>query len=140
MIHYNIDTTENGYNSLIGKVKSLEELKNILAKNEVFPDLVGSLSIEDIGVSVCICVEKEAGFHVGITDDSGTYFSLGNKELLTELVDVWGDDLYISKGLFIPPHLAWKAIEEYITFQKLCAEINWVTPENLPEEANFLEL
>ncbi|MBE6875903.1 MAG: hypothetical protein E7496_04145 [Ruminococcus sp.] len=140
MIHYNIDTTENGYKSLIGEVNSLAELKNILTKNETFPDLVGSLSIEDIGVSIFICVEKEAGFHVGITNDSGTYFSLGNKSLLAELVDVWGDDLYISKGLFIPSHLAWKAIEKYIASQKLCTEISWITPENLPEEANFLEL
>ena len=29
-------------------------------------------------------------------------------------------------------------IEEYINFQKLCAEVNWITPDDIPEEGNFI--
>ena len=138
MIYYNIDTTENGYNSLTGEVKSLAELKSILVKNDVIPDFVGYLSIGVPDTSICICTEKGLGFYVGITDSEDIHLSLGNKDLLSEVVDVWGDGLYISKGLFIPVHLAWKAIEEYINFQKLCAEVNWITPDDIPEEGNFI--
>ena len=106
MIYYNIDTTENGYNSLTGEVKSLAELKSILVKNDVIPDFVGYLSIGIPDTSICICAEKGLGFYVGITDSEDIHLSLGNKDLLSEVVDVWGDGLYISKGLFIPVHLA----------------------------------
>ena len=141
MINYNIDTTENGYHTLTGTVKSLADLKTILIKNDAIPDLLGSLSVEDItGVSIFICAEKGLGLHVGITDAEGMHLSLGNKDTLDETVDVWGDGLYISKGLFVSPRLAWKALEEYITSQKLCNEVEWITPEDIPEEGNFIEL
>ena len=139
MIYYNIDTTENGYNSLTGEVNELAELKSILMKNGVVPDCVGYLSIGIPNTSICICAEKGLGFYVGITDSEDLHLSLGDKDLLSEVVDVWGDGLYISKGLFIPVYLAWKAIEEYINFQKLCAEVNWITPDEIPEEGNFIE-
>ncbi len=35
MINYHIDTTENGCHTLIGKVKTLMDLKTILIKNDV---------------------------------------------------------------------------------------------------------
>jgi len=141
MINYNIDITENGYHTLNGKVKSLSDLKAILVKNDVIPDLLGTLSVEDIlGVSIFICAEKELGLHIGITDNEDMHLSLGNKDTLDETVDVWGDGLYISKGLFITPHLAWKALEEYIISQRLCDEVKWITPDDIPEEGNFIEL
>ncbi len=60
MIHYSVDTTENGYNNLTGDVESLTELKRILIKNDAVPDLVGYLSFNNI--SICIAAEKELGF------------------------------------------------------------------------------
>ena len=123
-----------------GKVKSLSDLKAIFVKNDVIPDLLGILSVEDMVSLSLICAEKELGLHIGITDNEDMHLSLGNKDTLDETVDVWGDGLYISKGLFITSHLAWKALEEYIISQRLCDEVKWITPDDIPEEGNFIEL
>ena len=53
-------------------------------------------------------------------------------------VDIWGDGLYISKGLFIPFSLAWKGLEEYLIYHKLSNKINWITSDEVPEEGNFI--
>ena len=55
MIHYDIDTTENGYKKFEGNIELLIELKHILFKNDVVPDLVGYLSFDNIpNVSICL--------------------------------------------------------------------------------------
>lgn len=139
MIHYNIDTTENEYCNLEGDVETLIELKQILFKNDMVPDLVGYLSFDNApNVSVCISAQKELGFFISITDDENTYLTLGDKNILNETVDVWGDGLYISKGLFIPFSIAWKCLEEYMLFNKLSDEIKWITSDEIPEDGNFI--
>lgn len=139
MIHYDIDTTENAYCNLEGDAESLIELKQILFKNDVVPDLVGYLSFNNVpNVSVCISAQKELGFFISITDDENTYLTLGDKNALNETVDVWGDGLYISKGLFIPFAIAWKGLEDYMLFNKLSDEIKWITSDEIPEDGNFI--
>ena len=85
MIHYNIDTTENEYCNIEGDVETLIELKQILFKNDMVPDLVGYLSFDNSpNVSVCISAQKELGFFISITDDENTYLTLGDKNILNE--------------------------------------------------------
>ena len=94
------------------------------------PDLVGYLTLDNLpNVSICISAQKELGFFISITDDENTYLTLGDKNALNETVDVWGDGLYISKGLFIPFPIAWKGLEEYMLFNKLSDEIKWITSD-----------
>lgn len=139
MIHYDIDTTENGYKKFEGNIELLIELKHILFKNDVVPDLVGYLSFDDIpNVSICISAQKELGFFVSITDGKNIYLTLGDRNTLNETVDIWGDGLYISKGLFIPFSLAWKGLEEYLIYHKLSNKINWITSDEVPEEGNII--
>ena len=139
MIHYDIDTTENSYCNLEGDIESLMELKQIIFKNGVIPDLVGYLSFDKVPkVSVCISAQKELGFYVSITDDKNTYLTLGDKNALNETVDVWGDGLYISKGLFIPLDIAWKGLQEYVLYSKLSDEIKWITSNEIPEDGNYI--
>ena len=70
MIHYDIDTTENAYCNIEDDAESLIELKQILFKNDVVPDLVGYLSCDNVpNFSVCISAQKELGFFISITDD-----------------------------------------------------------------------
>ena len=117
MIHYDIDTTEN----------------------DVVPDLVGYLSFDNIpNFSICISAQKELGFFISITDGKNIYLTLGDRNTLNETVDIWGDGLYISKGLFIPFSLAWKGLEEYLIYHKLSNKINWITSDEVPEEGNFI--
>ncbi len=139
MIHYNIDTTDNGYCNFEGDVQSLTELKQILFKNNVVPDLVGSLSMDNLpNVSIWISAENGLGFFISITNAENTFLTLGDSHTLSETVDVWGDGLFISKGLFIPFSLAWKGLEEYVTSGQLSKEINWITPEGIPEDGNYI--
>ena len=139
MIHYDIDTTENVYSKLEGDAESLMELKQILFKTDVVPDLVGYLSIDNApNISICISAQKELGFFISITDHENIYLTLGDRNALNETVDVWGDGLYISKGLFIPFSIAWKVLEEYLISNKLSDEINWITSDEIPEDGNFI--
>ena len=139
MIHYDIDTTENVYKKFEGNIELLIELKHILFKNDVVPDLVGYLSFDNIpNVSICISAQKELGFFISITDSKNIYLTLGDRNTLNETVDIWGDGLYISKGLFIPFSLAWKGLEEYLIYHKLSNKINWITSDEVPEEGNFI--
>ncbi|MDE7415553.1 MAG: hypothetical protein K2N44_04425 [Lachnospiraceae bacterium] len=38
---------------------------------------------------------------------------MSDKSKLSNVLDVWGDGLYVSEGLFIAPDLAWKSICEF---------------------------
>ena len=78
------------------------------------------------------------GFFISITDGKNIYLTLGDRNTLNETVDIWGDGLYISKGLFIPFSLAWKGLEEYLIYHKLSNKINWITSDEVPEEGNFI--
>ena len=89
MIHYDIDTTENGYKKFEGNIELLIELKHILFKNDVVPDLVGYLSFDNIpNVSICISAQKELGFFISITDGKNIYLTLGDRNTLNETVDI----------------------------------------------------
>ena len=139
MIHYDIDTTEKEYQHLEGDVSSLDELKQILFRNDTVPDLVGYLSADELpDVDISIAAEKNLGFYICISDDENIYISLDSRDHLSETVDVWGDELCISKGLFIPVSLAWKGLESYIATQKLPEEINWMTADEFPEDGNYI--
>lgn len=139
MIHYNIDTTENCYGNIKGDAEVLDDIKNILIKNNIPPDFVGYITIDNMPNSqVCLSVQKGLGMFLGITDNSNLYLSLFDTEKLDDVVDVWGDGLYISRGLFIPEELAWKAVENFILNGTLWDKIKWIDPDDLPESGNFI--
>lgn len=139
MLHYNIDTTENNYDKIQGDAETLNEIKSVLIKDDTTPDCVGYITIDDMPNStLCFSVQKELGVFLGITDNSGIHLSLFNSEKLDDVVDVWGDGLYISIGLFIPEELAWKGLEKYILNGTLWNQIKWIIPDDLPESGNFI--
>ena len=64
MIHYDIDTTENGYKKFEGNIELLIELKHILFKNDVVPDLVGYLSFDNTKCFyLYFCTERTGIFY-----------------------------------------------------------------------------
>lgn len=157
MIHYEIDTTENGYNTIQGDAETIGDIRNILIKNNrparklmsvfrmltkrvnITPDCVGYITTDNMPNSqVCLSAQNELGMFLGITDNSELYLSLFDSERLDDLVDIWGDGLYISRGLFIPEELAWKAIENFILNGTLWDKIKWIDPDDLPENANYI--
>ena len=100
MIHYDIDTTENGYKKFEGNIELLIELKHILFKNDVVPDLVGYLSFDNIpNVSICISAQKELGFFISITDGKNIYLTLGDRNTLNETSRYMGRRTLYFQGL-----------------------------------------
>ena len=140
MIHYNIDTYENGHDDNIeGNAASPGEMNRILFDKDEIPYMVGYIEFDDIpDISICISARKELGFFICITDKKNVYLSLGDKNTLNETVDVW-DELYVSKGLFIPFSIARKVLGEYLASRKLSEDITWITPDELPENGNYIE-
>ena len=139
MIHYDIDTTKNSYNKIQGDVGTVGELKRIIFNGENFPDCVGYIKADNLVNSMlCVCAIKELGVYIGISYNSKEYLSLFDREYLNEVVDVWGDDLYISKGLFVPAELAWIGIEDFITNGILTDKIQWINPKDIPEDGNYI--
>ena len=115
MIHYDIDTTENGYGKLDGDAENVNELRQVLMKDDRVPNMKGYLSLDEMpDVYVCIASENELGFFISISDDDDIKLTLGNSATLSDTIDLWGDGIYVSKGLFIPLDDAWDALEEYL--------------------------
>lgn len=139
MIYYDFDTTENGYNNIKGCAESADELKRVICKDGVFPDCVGHIKTDSANNSVLwFSAIKELGVYLGVSNHCGEHHSLFDRELLDEVIDVWGDDLNISKGLFIPAQLAWIGIEDFVSNGALSDKIHWISPGEIPENGNYI--
>lgn len=137
-IKYNIDITEAGYKHFEGA--SLQELETFLYPDGIFKDCCGIITcIGDKGsVNISVASVNEYGVYIGYSDREHTYLSISDRSKLSSVVDVWGDGLYVSEGLFISPQSAWKCIRELLETGNLCREVDWITPDELPEEGNYI--
>ena len=137
-IKYNIDITETGYKHFEGT--SSQELETFLYPDENFKDCCGTITyIGDKGcVNMSVASVSKYGVYIGVSDKKHTYLSISDRSKLSSVVDVWGDGLYISEGLFISPQSAWKCICELLETGNLCREVDWITPDELPEEGNYI--
>lgn len=62
--------------------------------------------------------------------------SVYDKNNLEETIEI-GDEIYALAGLFLPLELAWRGIEEYVKTGRASEQINWITPEDVPENGNW---
>jgi len=139
MFSYDIDTTEGGYDTITGSFKTFAELKESLLRDGHIPDCVGTIESDNAPEDkICIASMKDLGVFLGITHNEDEYLSLSDRDALETTVDVWGDDLLISEGLFIPEELAWDGIEKFLTCGALSDKIQWISPEELPEDGNYI--
>ncbi len=139
MFSYNIDTTEGGYDNLTASFKTFGKLKKSLLRDGHIPDCVGTIESDDAPENkICIASIKELGVFLGITLNEDEYLSLSDRDALETTVDVWGDDLLVSEGLFIPEELAWNGIEKFLTDGALYDKIQWISPDELPEDGNYI--
>lgn len=78
------------------------------------------------------------GFYLHYFDDltDAQTMSLYDESLLHEVISAL-DDIYASKGLFLPPELAWEGISTYVKNGELSDRIRWITPEMIPEDGNY---
>lgn len=133
-ITYDIDMTEDEYVHFEGE--TLEELKDFLYPDR-FMDCCGY--IDGDGKGIVLASVKEYGVFLAYISDGKTNLSLHNRSTLDKVVDVWGDGLYVSEGLFIPPEIAWKCICEFVATGSIQYNIEWISPDDLPEDGNWIE-
>lgn len=47
------------------------------------------------------------------------------------------DEIYASKGLFLPLELAWEGICYFVSYGKPFSKIKWITPDDIPDDGNW---
>ena len=62
--------------------------------------------------------------------------SLYNINELNEVLET-AEEIYASKGLFLPLDIAWNAIKYFIETGLPSPIVIWVTPEIIPEDGNW---
>lgn len=138
LIKYNITSTENGYVDFGGN--SIEELKEFLYSDGIFKDCCGTIDYEnnDKVSRLSIAALEKYGVYLGYADSKIERLSLFDKDKLNNALDVWGDGLYVSEGLFIKPETAWKGICEFVATGNMYDKIEWITGNDIPEGGNFI--
>lgn len=62
--------------------------------------------------------------------------SLYNKEKLNEVLET-AEEIYVSKGLFLPLNIAWNAIKYFMETGLPTPGVKWIYPEDIPENGNW---
>lgn len=116
-----------------------KELQKLIYEGNNIVEFVGRIKDESYSdLEICLVSILDAGVFIGVTMDEREYLSLKDKELLTELIDVWGDELNVSRGLFVSVDEALNALDIILENHKLCDLLNWITPEEMPEDSNYI--
>lgn len=69
-------------------------------------------------------------------ESNAVKLSVFDKSKLNEIV--WTKDVCdFSMGLFLPPELAWKGIKEFLKTGTASTEIEWISPNDIPEGGNY---
>lgn len=84
-------------------------------------------------------VEHGMYLHFMDREDKGNgvdLLSLYDAERLDEVAET-AEEIYASVGLFLPVELAWKAIVDFVENGKPSEAIEWITPDDIPDEGNW---
>ena len=87
---------------------------------------------------LCLAAADDLGMFLRLTADGTEYLSCGDADDLAETVDVRGDDLLVSRGLFIPVRTALSAIRYFAENGQPDPAVKWIKPEDLPEDGNYI--
>ena len=118
---------------------SFDELQEIICKDKNIVEFVGRIKDDNCPeFEVCIATITDVGIFIGIAKDKKEYLSLKNRDTLTELIDVWGDELNVSCGLFVDADKGLSALNIILKEHTLCDMLAWITPDQLPEGSNYI--
>lgn len=137
-IKFNLDKTEGEYLSFDGQ--TLQELERFLYPDQTFQDCCGIITRmeNEREATLSIAALKGYGVYIGFYDKAKHCLSVSDRRKLSSVLDVWGDGLYVSEGLFIAPQLAWSCICEFVRTGRISSAIDWITPDELPENGNYI--
>jgi len=118
------------YNNIIKNFKNYWSSVNVACEEiHYFED-------DELTASLIMNVHPDYGIYLRCETDSGEKLSVFDKNKLNEIV--WTIDVCdISMGLFLPPELAWKSIKEFLETGTASKEIEWISPDELPESGNY---
>lgn len=129
------------YNNLIRDFPSYWKQGNCSGNIEIFIDEIMEkrLSIgffEELG----LCLTYEEFYDKLINDEirrgSKVDLAVYDESKLDSVVDIYFE-LYTSRGLLMPPELAWKGIHYFIQTGNKSPELKWITPDMLPDSGNW---
>ena len=139
MLQYDLDLLDDEYTKLEGSVYSFDELQEMICKDKNIVEFVGRIKDDNCPeFEVCIATITDVGIFIGIAKDKKEYLSLKNRDTLTELIDVWGDELNVSRGLFVDADKGLRALNIILKEHTLCDMLVWITPDQLPEGSNYI--
>lgn len=91
---------------------------------------------DELIASLFINVHLDYGIYLNCSNRGEEKLSVFDKNKLNEIV--WTKDVCdFSMGLFLPPELAWKGIKEFLETGTASEEIEWISPDDLPEGGNY---
>ena len=137
-IKYEIHLTRDAYVPFEGE--TLQELKEFLYKDQVFQDCCGFIEYQEgtQSIQLSIAALEDYGVYLGFAGEGDVWLSVRDRSNLCNLLDVWGDGLYVSEGLFIDSASAWDAVCQFVENGSRSPEIAWMSYDDLPEEGNCI--
>lgn len=118
-----IDNFKDFYYSGSGAVITLYDNKTVIDTMILSPNLEHGIYIQYLENS------KDAR-------NIKTYLSVYQKSELDTIIESF-DEIYVSKGLFLPKEKAWLAIYDFIVMGIRSPQIDWITPNDIPEGGNW---
>ncbi|MCC8068860.1 MAG: hypothetical protein LIO71_03805 [Ruminococcus sp.] len=92
---------------------------------------------ENLISSLIININLEHGIYLNYSDFKGEEkLSVYNKCKLDKTIFTT-DLCEVSLGLFLPPILAWEGIKEFLKTGTTSNKIQWITPEEIPQNRNY---
>lgn len=78
------------------------------------------------------------GIYLNYTDHrtQEEWLSLNDMNNLDEVAET-ADEIYVSIGLFLPKEIAWIGIKEFLQTGERSKNIEWTTPDIIPDNGNY---
>ena len=80
-----------------------------------------------------LIADRKLGYYLIIGHHE--WLSLGDRSRLSEVV--CPDDWKASAGLFVAPDKAWLAVQEFCKSACRTDQIDWITPDEIPDDGNY---
>lgn len=93
----------------------------------------------EFSATLSISANLNYGFYLNYSNSNGDEeekLSLSDINKMDVFIEST-DDLEVSLGLFISPNLAWEVIKTFLEEGKPSQKIQWIEPDNLPENSRF---
>lgn len=138
-LRYELDLTDPEYSQKTGGTDLPGALPLLVRESGILDGGTGYLYKDsEPKAQLCIACADGLGMFLGMTAGGREYLSVGDADALSETIDVWGDDLMVSRGLFIPVRSALYAIRHFAETGEPDPSVQWISPEELPEDGNYI--